>query len=113
MTLIKLSILTFYLRVFGSAHPRFRIVCYVLIAYIVMWLVTFYFVFAFTCVPFSRMWSLTDYCPLNVAGQYAAGAIGTLHDILVVIVPQPIIWRLQMPLQRKLAISSIFLIGLV
>lgn len=59
------------------------------------------------------MWSLTDNCPLSVAGEYSAGALGALHDFAVILAPQPIIWGLQMPLKRKLGVSAVFLVGLV
>lgn len=46
----------------------------------------------------------------------AAGAmiwltVDRLLDVAILVVPQPIVWKLNMPLKRRIAVSLIFLLG--
>lgn len=45
------------------------------------------------------------------ATDYAGTILSTVHDLAVWILPQPVIWRLQMSLSRKASVSIIFAIG--
>ena len=40
------------------------------------------------------------------------GIFGLVTDLYIFILPLPMLWRLQMPLKRKLGITAIFLTGL-
>ncbi|KAL8896774.1 MAG: hypothetical protein Q9192_002918 [Flavoplaca navasiana] len=65
------------------------------------------------CRPISINWdaSVNGTCG-NVAANCLAGAgINTLTDILILILPMPIIWRLHVPLRNKLILSLIFGLG--
>lgn len=42
----------------------------------------------------------------------AAAAINMVLDVVIVLLPLPIVWRLQMPTQRKLGITVTFALGL-
>ncbi|MCJ1262841.1 hypothetical protein MMC22_002711 [Lobaria immixta] len=43
----------------------------------------------------------------------AASIINSVCDFIILLLPQGVIWKLQMPIRRKLGISAIFLIGLL
>ena len=113
MALIKLSILTFMVRLFGINNRAFRIAVWLLAGYIILWAIALYFAYGFQCRPFSRNWSLTEPCKAPLRLDYSATILSTVHDVALLTLPQPVIWRLQMPRSRKLAISSIFVIGFV
>lgn len=43
----------------------------------------------------------------------ASSAVNTASDFILVIIPQAIVWRLHMPIRKLLAVSSVFLVGLL
>ena len=75
-----------------------------------------FFLEIFACNPINKAWDpliTTGKC-LNVpAINIAAGTFNALSDILILILPQRTIWKLQMSLNRKLGISAIFLTGVL
>ena len=41
------------------------------------------------------------------------GAVGVATDFVVLCLPIPVVWRLQLPLRKKLGILAIFMTGLL
>ena len=118
---IKLSILLQYLQIFVPLKSR-NALYWTLHALIwtnlVFYLITFCLVL-FSCKPIAKAWN-----PLITNGHCidtlwaiisltAAGAINSLSDIVILVLPQVSIWRLQMALRRKIQISAVFFIGLL
>ena len=113
MACIKLSMLHFLARVFGLNNKRFKLLVYILSTYVIVWAVALYFAYGFQCRPFSRNWSVTNPCKAPLTLDYSATILNAVHDLAVIFLPQPIIWRLHIPQSRKIAISAIFVIGFV
>ncbi|KAL8979617.1 MAG: hypothetical protein Q9205_005091 [Flavoplaca limonia] len=65
------------------------------------------------CRPISINWdaSVNGTCGNVAANCLASAGINTLTDILILILPMPIIWRLHVPLRNKLILSLIFGLG--
>ncbi|KAJ5937090.1 hypothetical protein N7466_003540 [Penicillium verhagenii] len=67
------------------------------------------------CRPINSNWNL------NVKGtcgdvpktEYASAGFNLIIDFLVVALPMPIVWTLQMPKERKASVTAAFLLGLV
>lgn len=121
MFLIKLAVLLQLLRVFAPLDKRNAMfwTCHTLI-----WLNFFYyaiyiFLAIFYCTPIKKGWSQQVYPPiqgscLNLRAAYIAGAaINTASDLSIVILPQPIIWHMQLSSRRKFGLCLIFLVGLL
>lgn len=120
MFLIKLAILLQLLRVFVP-HKRNAMfwTCHALI-----WLNFFYytiyiFLAIFYCNPIKKGWSQRVYpsiqgsC-LNLRAIYLTGtAINAASDLSILILPQFVIWHLQLSLKKKIEFCLIFLIGLL
>lgn len=73
------------------------------------------FTFTFQCTPREKPWTpfLEGHC-INVAAAIVAqGAINLFFDIGILITPLWAIWRLQLPLKRKLGISAVFGVGIL
>lgn len=113
MMFIKLSILTFLMRIFNVNNRTFRAIVWILAGYIILWAIALYFALGFQCRPFSRNWSLTEHCPVSLSLAYSGTILSAIHDVALLTLPQPIIWKLQMPRSRKIAISLILGIGFV
>lgn len=67
-----------------------------------------------SCQPFRYIWDKTipgGHC-INVNAQsYVITAINIATDIVLLVLPVPWLWNLQMETSRKLAIIMIFLLG--
>ncbi|CAD6442781.1 52bb9083-da87-4a05-81e2-c3b26ebec9d6 [Sclerotinia trifoliorum] len=114
---IKCSIVLFYRRVFvvdnGSA---FSILVWISFGIVVAWTITFFLLFLFLCgTHFSAAWGsragLIRYCSNSLKKEEGLYISEFLINILLVVMPMPMIWRLHMPLGRKLAVTGIFLLA--
>lgn len=67
----------------------------------------------FQCTPIPRMWdhTLPGHC-FNMPVLYNLGATYNIaSDLVILVLPMPIVWRLQMPRSKKYAVTGIFLMG--
>ncbi|OQE39179.1 hypothetical protein PENCOP_c007G05044 [Penicillium coprophilum] len=110
--LIKLSILLFYRRIFGMTYT----------IWFCVFLTTGYFVsciiaFLVCCRPVSYYW--TQYadpsggkCIFDLYPFYIGNAAANVAtDGIILLVPIPLVWKLQMRKTQKLLLSGIFLLG--
>jgi hypothetical protein len=70
----------------------------------------------FICDPRAKAWDYTivDGKCLDIdAVHITSAAVNLISDIVLVAIPQLIIWRMQMPIRRRWAVSSVFLVGLL
>ncbi|KAJ0128302.1 Uncharacterized protein HZ326_28606 [Fusarium oxysporum f. sp. albedinis] len=103
--LVKSSILAFYWRIFGVMRST-RL---------------FILVTTFQCLPVSAFWlrfnpnssEMAYKCPVDVRMFFIANAIpNNITDILLLLIPIPGIWSLQLRTTQKIAVSGIFALGL-
>ena len=117
IALVKLSLLLQYLRIFVPIRDSSVIV---LVTYFVIWShLIFYlinlFFGIFACSPRRKLWDrfIDGHCFNIDAIIISSAAMNCISDFVILLLPQGVIWRLQMPLRRKLGISAIFLTGFV
>lgn len=73
----------------------------------------------FNCSPIKKGWTRRIYPPIkgkciDLHAAYTAGAVvNTASDLSIVILPQPLIWKLNLSLRKKIGLCSICLIGLL
>ncbi|KAI9665115.1 MAG: hypothetical protein M1821_006563, partial [Bathelium mastoideum] len=110
----KLSILCFYRRVFPVR--RFKMICWTLITIVILWGISFFFASLFECYPPSEFWKsffgqsgvkCYDYKPMFLATVVSNMVI----DVCILTTPMPMIWKLQMPVRQKVALSAVFFMG--
>ena len=68
------------------------------------------------CRPLSVNWNLnaTNFtCGDGHAAYIATGVINLLTDVLVIVLPIPQIWKLQMPFHSKIVLSVLFSFGIM
>ena len=66
------------------------------------------------CRPVAYNWDLTiegGSCADRPAAYLAAGIINLLVDVMVLCLPMPMVWNLQLPKRSKLALSCVFGLG--
>ncbi|KAI0602835.1 hypothetical protein F4775DRAFT_530760 [Biscogniauxia sp. FL1348] len=112
----KVSVLLLYRRIFGVDGRRFNVISMSLIIIVVAWTTAFFFTNAFQYTPVDDMWTKvpTEAHPtfaqstqMFLAQSYADVAL----DVVIIMLPCPLIWKLNINLKRKLQISGIFLLG--
>ncbi|KAF7532291.1 hypothetical protein G7054_g8113 [Neopestalotiopsis clavispora] len=112
----KASVLLLYRRIFGIASRRFQYISMTLLIIVIMWTIAFFLTNALQYTPVYSMWSqipsqahptFKQSTKMFLAQSYADVAL----DVLIIILPIPLIWDLQINLRRKLQISAVFLLG--
>ena len=111
---VKISALDLFNRIFpNQTFHR--------ISYLVMGLISSYGIaFAVTslaaCEPFAFNWDkeiLNGTCIQTSKFYTAQTILGVIFDVMIVALPMPMLWGLQMKLQRKIALSGIFGVGIL
>lgn len=111
--LIKLSVLSFYLRIF-STSKRFKYLCWMTFAFVAATTISFTFVTILQCVPISNAFLVvpkTGYCVNDQAATWTLSALTVLQDILVLFLPIMEILALQMSSRKKVGVSLVFILG--
>ncbi|KAI9724600.1 MAG: hypothetical protein M1828_003623 [Chrysothrix sp. TS-e1954] len=116
VSLAKFSALFFYLRVFRSPGNRwFQISVWTTFALAVAWLLYAWFITIFQCQPIAAAWTAelkaTATC-VSPFDFFSSSAISNLIiDVVILILPLPMLWRLQMKFAKKLLIAGVFVCG--
>jgi hypothetical protein len=109
---IKLSILLFYLRLFPSR--KFAYFAYANMAYTIAWAISTWIVNLTTCTPIAYFYDKTipnGHCRNQAISGSINGSLSLFGDIMILILPIPMVLRLQIDLRRKIALLGIFLLG--
>ncbi|KAF2763512.1 hypothetical protein EJ05DRAFT_496331 [Pseudovirgaria hyperparasitica] len=108
--LVKLSVLSLYKRIF--AVPKFLRAANILFCIISLWIIVTIFLAIFSAWPISNFWSLgADYAFDHPRFLFINTILDTFFDVIVLSLPFPIIWGLQMSKSRKLQVTAIFSLG--
>ena len=87
---------------------------YVLMGVCVSYAIAFIPVFMTQCRPLAASWNpKLGHCRPIQREEYASVSIGMALDLSIVALPLPTIWKLQMPLRRKIGVSFLFSLGLL
>ncbi|KAI9037982.1 uncharacterized protein KD926_011414 [Aspergillus affinis] len=107
----KLSILLMYYRIFRFGY--FKTWAYIIGAFIICWVICITFLFVFICVPVQKLWYpyLEGHC-INQVGTWIANAVSTIvTDLIILALPLPQIWSLQLRSSEKMAVTLAFGLG--
>ena len=108
----KMSILLLYLRIYRVNRP-FRMATYVTIFIVFAYLFSNFWTQLFGCHPFDKEYNkkLPGHCIDYIKADYAYGSLNVITDLILFVLPIPMIWRLQLNLREKIGISLIFMVG--
>lgn len=115
VTLTKLSLLLFFLRIFPSR--TLLKISWALGIFIVLSNFCILIALAFQCVPFHGYWTNWMYktdrvkCIDQFAALNIAAGLGIFHNIAILVLPLPTLWGLSLPWQRKLNLLVMFSVG--
>lgn len=112
MTLfIKLSILSLIARVFAPYKRRMQGI-YVLGALLVAYYLTSLILKIRVCWPISAYWQGEQDKCLNQSAVITADAIiSTVTDAIILVLPLPLTWSLQLPPKKKMRVGSMLAVG--
>jgi hypothetical protein len=115
--LIKLSILFLWKRLFGS-NRTFKIATWIMIGVIFAWSFTFFLGTLLQCHPH---WEW-NWAPIGIFLTQCTNTLDMLTvftatdlttDFIIMLMPVPLIWRLHLPIRKKIGVTSIFMVGLL
>ncbi|RPB00493.1 hypothetical protein L873DRAFT_1680359 [Choiromyces venosus 120613-1] len=114
-TLSKISILTFYLRIFDTTNRKFRNLVYLGLSLVSSIGVAFILVVIFQCRPVQAYWdpSLGRNCLRTTTPYLVNWALNTFTDFYVFLLPIKSVWDLQLPRRQKIGLLIVFAGGLV
>ena len=115
ITAVKLSILLLYRTIFVT--PNFRRITSVVGILCLLWFIAMLLATIFQCHPIKAAWNQlsviegSGHCLKS--GRYIFGyeLTNVFIDVCILCLPIYMIRRLQLPLRRKITVSSIFLLG--
>lgn len=113
VALPKLSILCLYLRIF--VQKPYRMVTYVIIGMVISNWIAFILASTFQCSPVEYQWNkkISGHC-FDVQTYYKfVNVPNILTDAVMLVLPMPMVWHLNIPRTHKLGLTVVFLAGSV
>ncbi|KAJ5173917.1 uncharacterized protein N7500_001848 [Penicillium coprophilum] len=114
--LIKLSILLLWKRMLSPIRS-FQLFCWFMIGIVAAWSISFFFATLFQCgTNWDWNWApikffLTECTDtLNMLTVFCGTDL--LTDFVIMFMPVPIIWKLQMSIKKKIGVTSVFMVGI-
>ncbi|KAL8948136.1 MAG: hypothetical protein Q9222_005647 [Ikaeria aurantiellina] len=115
MTIIKISILLFYCRLFPrESTPRYwRMAVYIIATVMILFCIGGVTACIFQCTPVDYAWLRTGegHCINTLLLFYISSAVTVVTDVIILLLPMPIVWKLQMPRAKRYGVLAIFLLG--
>ena len=110
----KMSILILYHRLFAS-NKKFRYATWSAMFFVVGYLSANLLTQIFGCWPRSKYWlpDTPGHCIDYTKAGLAYGSMNVFSDLVIFILPHPIVWRLQLSRREKAGLSVIFMSGAV
>ncbi|KAF4491189.1 hypothetical protein CGGC5_v002569 [Colletotrichum fructicola Nara gc5] len=118
LPLIKTAILLDWCRIFTAGDKRksvFWWCCMGVVGFQCLWGILCIILLNIQCTPHNAIWEfyLPSKCFALPKVMLTSASVQVATDIVMVLLPQRIIWGLQMNLQRKIGISIIFGVGIL
>ena len=111
VTLIRASVLFLYIRIFRTLS--FRMTCYVVHAVNVAFFIAVVLACSLICRPFAYQWdhSIKGTCGKQKSLDLFIGIFNLILDVTTVALPMPVLWTLQLPTNKKVALTGMFSMG--
>ncbi len=108
----KMSILVLYLRLF-AINKTFRYITWLMMFFVCGYLCSNFWTQIFGCSPRSKYWNMETpgHCINYTKAGLAYGSMNIASDLLIFILPLPMVWRLKLSIKEKIGVSLIFMSG--
>ncbi|MCJ1466209.1 hypothetical protein MMC07_004828 [Pseudocyphellaria aurata] len=112
VALVKLGILLFYLRIFNTKEDR--LATFFMMGVAMCWMLSAVVGGCFQCRPLSSTWTHRPAdCNARVRFWVAIGISHIVIDILILLLPVRMVWKLLVPLTTKIGLYFLFGLGSV
>ncbi|KAI9710185.1 MAG: hypothetical protein M1828_002199 [Chrysothrix sp. TS-e1954] len=111
----KVALLLLYLSIF-NIYPKFRWACYITMFYVIGYLTCNIITEVAGCQPVEKFWKedVPGHCINSKAADIAYGVGHVTSDLIIAILPLPMVWRLQMKQTRdKVGLALVLSSGAV
>lgn len=111
VTLPKVVILVLYHRIFAT--PAFRIANYIIMGMVIGLFIAAFITAVLTCIPLKAWWdhSVKGVC-IDVTNYYRYGSLpNSILDLIMLVLPLPVIWKLQTSRRNRIGLTLTFLTG--
>ncbi|KAI5458724.1 integral membrane protein [Mariannaea sp. PMI_226] len=109
---VKLSLVLIIIRVFGSVHRKTMIGVYIFVIVITLYYVSGLFIKIFICWPIDAYWKgESEKCMDQSAIITADAIISVISDLVILLLPTPLTWSLQLPLRKRLRVIGMLCAG--
>jgi hypothetical protein len=114
LTFTKVSIAVSYFRIFIQAN--IRRICWVVLVVLVLfgsWTIVGSII---VCLPISDAWMTmnlygSDHCQNRYTAWFFNASIHMVLDLVLIIMPMPVLRKLNMPIRQKIALMLVFALG--
>jgi uncharacterized membrane protein YkgB len=105
--------LLLYLRIF--VEKRFRLVCWILLGFVVAFGTATALASVLQCIPIPRAWNknINGVCLNTTVFWYANAGFSIVGDLILLALPMPILYSLKLPLNQRLAVMMLFSLGIL
>ena len=88
-------------------------VVWIALALVIGWFISTLSAIIFQCTPVEGAWNqpAAKHCINARAFFLGNGTASMIMDVLILCLPMPMVWRLQLNRKRKLALTGMFLLG--
>lgn len=95
---------------------RLRIIYLVVMIIVSLWTVGQILLTAFTCVPIEQLFDdripPTNCNPMGPVTQILVNSVGNIvTDVIILLLPLPVVWRLKLNIKQKAALLGVFCLG--
>lgn len=113
ITLPKISVLLFYARVLGTRVNLFKYALWFTHCLVIGCFAAMGFVTIFLCNPVEKQWqpSIPGRCHSIIDSWLSSAILSVVIDLILLLLPLPMLWRLQMKRSRRILIMAVFACG--
>lgn len=115
----KASFLLFYRRIFAvSTWSKTNMLLVGMCVFVFVWMAAYFFTFLFMCrLDFWALWTtaraILDHCIADTYPNFTLAVTDVAADVVILVIPIPLVWRLNLTTAKKIAITSVFLFGAI
>lgn len=110
----RLALLLMYLRLFGVSRS-FKYATWAVMFFVTGYLSSNIITLIFGCTPVVKYWKpdLPGHCIVLIQADYAYGSMNVVSDLLLFLLPIPMVWQLRLSHKEKIGLILIFMSGIL
>lgn len=112
VALAKFSLLLFYRRL--SMDTWFRTAVYGTMVFVIGYSIALFFGLLFACTPLEMNWDITitdGHCANKGKMYLSTAGLNAATDVILLVMPIPMVLKLQVPVRQKIGLLAMFTIG--